>query len=136
MAKVTIDSKKLQATLNKLANKEKPKTTVVVGYTAKYALAVHEKVGMILKGQSRKSGSGKGKYWDPQGKAKAKFLEDPARTERKEIARVIQQAMQAGIPFDKALLLGGLRLQRESQKQVPVDLGNLKASAFTQKELL
>lgn len=51
-----------------------------VGYTAAYALWVHEKVAMKLRGQPRKpSPPHIGRYWDPQGRAQAKFLEEPAR---------------------------------------------------------
>lgn len=56
-------------------------TAVYVGYTAAYALLVHEKVGMILQGQLRQpSPPHIGRYWDPQGQAQAKFLEAPFRT--------------------------------------------------------
>lgn len=76
------------------------KTVVTVGYEAAYALFVHEAVGMVLKGQPRPGGtvkSGKrkgqpkrGKYWDPQDRAQAKFLEQPARTLRKELLAIIR----------------------------------------------
>lgn len=80
-------------------------TVVTVGYTASYALYVHEKVGMVLKGQARTGfywsesakGAGKlgqhrkGKYWDPQGRATAKFLEEPARRLRPLMRADIQQ---------------------------------------------
>lgn len=42
-----------------------------VGFTARYAAWVHEMPG-TLKGQPRRGG--KGRYWDPQGKAQPKFL--------------------------------------------------------------
>jgi hypothetical protein len=51
------------------------KTVAHVGYTAPYALYVHEAVGMVLKGKPRPSG--KGRYWDPAPRATAKFLEIP-----------------------------------------------------------
>ena len=54
------------------------KTEVYVGYTASYAAHVHECVEMKLWGQPRPSK--RGRYWDPLGKAHAKFLEIPART--------------------------------------------------------
>ncbi len=58
-------------------------TSVTVGYTALYALFVHELVKMKLKGKPRpkreKGGKTRGFYWDPQGRAQAKFLEAPAR---------------------------------------------------------
>lgn len=65
-------------------------TEAVVGYTASYALYVHEAVGMVLKGQPR--AGGRGRYWDPQGRAQAKFLEEPARTLGPEMRRIIQEA--------------------------------------------
>lgn len=53
------------------------KTEVETGYTAEYALWVHEMTDMKLKGKKRSGG--KGRYWDPQGRAHAKFLEQPFR---------------------------------------------------------
>ena len=64
-------------------------TEVNVDYTASYALFVHEAVGMVLKGQERVGG--RGKYWDPQGRAQAKFLEEPARTEASQLRRIIKE---------------------------------------------
>ena len=66
---------------------------VQVGYTAAYALYVHEAVDMKLAGKSRgakKRGKGyRGHYWDPQGRAKAKFLEGPFRRLAEQIRAVI-----------------------------------------------
>ncbi len=67
------------------------KSQVKVGYTAFYALYVHEAVGMKLKGQLR---STKGKYWDPQNRAQAKFLEEPARRLGPDLRRMIQERMR------------------------------------------
>jgi hypothetical protein len=53
-------------------------TVVNVGYTAFYAMFVHENVEMKQKGQPRRPPS-KGNYWDPAGRGQAKFLEAPAR---------------------------------------------------------
>lgn len=66
-------------------------TEVSVGYTAAYALYVHEAVGMVLKGKPRPAPS-KGRYWDPQGKAQAKFLEEPSRRLTPELLKMIQEA--------------------------------------------
>lgn len=65
-------------------------TVVDVGYTASYALYVHEQVGMVLKGQPRPSG--RGAFWDPQGQAYAKFLEEPMRRLIPAMNRIIFQA--------------------------------------------
>lgn len=67
-------------------------TVVDVGYTAFYALYVHEAVGMVLKGQPRTGEGAKGRYWDPQGKAQPKFLEEPARRLAPELTRIIRDA--------------------------------------------
>lgn len=112
--------------------KQLDQKSVIVGYTASYAVFVHENVEMKGKGLPRKSG--KGYYWDPQGVAQAKFLEAPARTESNTMGKIVAEAMKKGIPLDQSLYLAGLHLQRESQKLCPVDTGNLKNSAFTRKE--
>lgn len=65
-------------------------TQVDVGYTAAYALYVHEKVAMKLKGQPRPSGQGM--FWDPQGRAYAKFLEEPMRRLMPTLNRIVANA--------------------------------------------
>jgi len=66
-------------------------TEVFVGYTASYALFVHESVGMVLKGQPRTpSPPHQGQYWDPQGRGQAKFLEEPARRLTKDMRRIVE----------------------------------------------
>ena len=65
--------------------------TVTVGYTANYAIFVHEAVGMVLKGQKRTGDKAKGKYWDPQGRAQAKFLEEPSRRLRVQMRAIIKR---------------------------------------------
>jgi len=63
-----------------------------VGYTAAYALYVHENREMKLKGQPRSSG--RGNYWDPQGRGQSKFLEEPARRLRLKMRGIIQANMR------------------------------------------
>lgn len=112
------------------------KNEVTVGYTAKYAVFVHENIEMKLKGKSRKGKhpdgrKRKGKYWDPQDKGRAKFLEQPARELSGRMGKQTANAMKNGATLSQALAVAGLLLQRASQLLVPVDLGNLKGSAFT-----
>lgn len=125
---------------------------VIVGYTAAYALYVHESVEEKLKGQLRAGAKGggrdkktgrfvgggtyRGRFWDPQGRGQAKFLEQPFREMHDELHNVIfrvtkKLGIARGNGLDKGLMLAGLLLQRTSQNLVPVDTGNLKASAFT-----
>lgn len=65
-------------------------TVVTVGYTAHYALIVHENVAMAGKGKPRPSGLGN--YWDPAGRGQAKFLEEPARTMASDLRKIILKA--------------------------------------------
>ena len=113
--------------------KDLQNVVVTVGYTASYALFVHENVEMKLKGKPRPRG--RGLYWDPQGRAQPKFLESVAREEG--IVPGVHKVWLEPHP-DKAwkgyLLAIGLAIQRESQKRVPVDTGHLKNSAFTKME--
>jgi len=87
---VPVDLGNLKASAFTRAEGSGFKTQVRVGYTAFYALYVHEAVAMKLKGLPR--GKGRGFFWDPQGKAQAKFLEEPARTLRPELRRNIREA--------------------------------------------
>jgi hypothetical protein len=93
------------------------KPEVTVGYTQNYAIYVHENL----------------EAHHPVGQAK--FLEDPARTLQKDLSRMILVAMKQKMTLAQALLTAGLRLQRESQKLVPVDTGALKNSAFTRLDV-
>lgn len=97
-------------------SKREDDVVVIVGYTANYALFVHENL------QSRHT------------VGQAKFLEKPARTMRSELVAVVRATYRITGTLLKGLFAAGLRLQRESQKLVPIDTGNLKGSAFTRKE--
>lgn len=102
--------------------------SAVVGYTAAYALWVHE---MIEKHRGEPRSGGKGNYWDPPGRGQPKFLEQPARTEGPVMGDMIRSDLADGKTLGQALLRAALYLQRCSMLLVPVDSGNLKASAFT-----
>ncbi len=61
--------------------------SVEVGYTASYALSVHENMEQTLKGQPRPSGIGV--YWGPHGQPK--FLESAARDKTEEVLEIVAQ---------------------------------------------
>lgn len=123
-------TKKLEATFKALSKKAQNDASqrIVVGYSAPYAMYVHEAVGMVLQGLPRASGHGH--YWDPQGQAQAKFLEQPSRQYAKSIGEYITAQVRKKIPLVDALLSAGKILLKESQRLVPVDTGRLKASGF------
>ena len=124
--------------------------SVAVGYTASYALPVHENRQMKWRGLPRDRsvrlhGSGKfvttghepakkapGLFWGPAGRAG--YLLDVAREMQRELAETVRDMLQRGKTLAQALLVAGLKLQAESQKNVPVETGNLRASAFTRLE--
>jgi len=110
---------KVLRALEKLEHESKRKNNgnVIVGYSASYAVHVHEDMNA--------------KHNEGQ---KAKYLEQPAREIQGELGTIIKGVVKGGGSVIQGLLVAGLRLQRESQKLVPVDTGNLKASAFTEKE--
>lgn len=100
----------------KAASDKKLNPSVIVGYTQAYALHVHENM----------------ESHHPVGQAQ--YLRQPARTLETELANLAIKAVRNGATIAQALLIMGLRLQRESQLLVPVDTGALKASAFTKLE--
>lgn len=89
---------------------------VLVGYTQNYALAVHENLSAY------------------HTVGQAKYLEQPARENKKRYAAIVRALSLKGVPLDQALVAAGLELQRDSMLLVPVDTGALKASAFTKRE--
>lgn len=157
---------KLQSKLKKLAFDAK-RVSVIIGYTAGYAIHVHEnlearhgaawnaayitsKMGIDKKGNMKTAygwtteAVARGYHLNAAGNAKrpapknpnqqAKFLEQPARMYAREVGAIVTDAVKRGVSLVKALLLGGLFLQRKSQEIVPVETGNLRASAFTRQE--
>jgi hypothetical protein len=107
-----------------------PSPSVLVGFTAAYALFVHENMeiwppGMRLKGlprgvglyrkggvvyvsesiltsgKAKTSGGHRGFYWDPQGKAQPKFLEGPARELSND--RTLQKIILESVKAGKTL---------------------------------
>lgn len=108
---------RLGQVIRKLRNlaRRHEKTSVKVGYTAQYAVYVHENLEAN----------------HPNG-GQAKFLEQPAREMREELGAGVRRDMRAGMTLQQALLRAGLKLQAASQQLVPVDTGALRASAFTE----
>lgn len=106
----------------------KTQIVVIVGFTAAYAIYVHE-AAEVLRGKKRPSGIGN--YWDPEPQAQSKYLEQPARQLKRELGKIVVQVTKTTGSLERGLIVAGLRLQAAAQKRVPVEYGNLKASAFT-----
>jgi hypothetical protein len=65
---------------------------VEIGYTAAYAVYVHEDLEMNLHGEPRPSGLGV--YWGPKGENK--FLEKTVRLNEKNIVEIVMQRAKVG----------------------------------------
>ena len=87
--------------------------SVTVGFTANYAVFVHENLQAV----------------HPHGQSK--FLEQPMVENRVKYGNIYAKARSEGKTAAQALVLAGLALQRDAMKLCPVDTGNLRASAFT-----
>ena len=138
--------KKLQAL--EIRSKQLHDGSVIVGYSAAYAIYVHEdmskthgaayntkyaseiKEGLTKTGKVKKGWKGK---TDRGSNQQAKFLEQPAREmggPGGELAQIVTEQVVQGVPMQKALLVAGEALLRESMMIVPVETGNLKGSGF------
>lgn len=107
-------AKGLLAKLNELGvkAKEASEASVTVGYTQNYALYVHEIPAYHVVGE-------------------VEYLMKAVRATKKEVQANIIKAYQRGATLEQALLIGGLRFQREAMNRTPIDTGALRASAFT-----
>lgn len=86
--------------------------SIDIGYTAPYAIYVHE---------------------DLQANhtvGQAKFLEQPLRQNIQKVVANVSRAVASGRPLSEALLAEGKRIEILSKQLVPVDTGYLKKSSF------
>ncbi|GIW60123.1 MAG: hypothetical protein KatS3mg087_1189 [Patescibacteria group bacterium] len=102
--------------LRDIVRKVKKPEDVIVGFTQRYAIFVHERTDLTHRvGQ-------------------AKFLESAAIEHRDVLAEIVRRVFDTTGDFQQALLVAGLRLQREAQLRTPVDTSALRSSAFTTTE--
>lgn len=66
---------------------------VEVGYTAAYAIFVHENMEQKLKGEPRPSGLGE--YWGPSGEPK--YLENSAREKADDVVKIVTAYAREGL---------------------------------------
>lgn len=94
----------------------KPQVAAVVGYSAPYALMVHERLDV------------------QHNNGQAKFLEQPALMYRDMLAMQIERDLRQGKEMQQAVLGAAETLKLLSQDLVPVDTGTLRDSAFARVE--
>jgi hypothetical protein len=123
---------RLLAALRKHQN-DRP-VSVVVGYEDAVALYLHEMDPVTL-GQDVPRRSGLGHLWGPSDYG-PQFLTGPLRSLLNDgtLRGIVNEALESGRTLKQALLLAGLRLQRESQELIPAEHGDVKRSAFTEAE--
>lgn len=94
-----------------------PTVSLRIGYTAFYALRVHEDLMMN----------------HPNG-GEAKFLEKAIRRNNAEITDIVSREIRNGQSLSEALFKAGEMIVAESTKLVPVDTGYLRDSWYIQIE--
>jgi hypothetical protein len=111
--------KELQARLRNLAKESQKHDTsaVSVGYTAPYAIYVHEDLTA---------------HHEP-GK-KAKFLSGPARRLARELGELVAAKKRKGATMLEAHIAAARRLLEESRIEVPVDTSFLQKSWFIRND--
>lgn len=106
----------LQRKLQQLMKSAKEQENiVVVGYSQRYAIWVHETNKNYRVGQ-----------W--------KYLEQPNREMRDSLKEIINQVFLQTKSMRKALLMAGFALLRASRELCPEDTGALKASGYVAME--
>lgn len=90
---------------------------IVVGYSAPYAMRIHEDLEMV----------------HPNG-GQAKYLEQPIAEMKDELAAMVRDCLMKRISLGDALLKVGEAILKASQELVPVDTGNLRDSGYVRLE--
>lgn len=85
--RVPVDSGNLRAS-GYSRREQAGKDAAEVGFSASYAVFVHENMEQKLKGQPRRSGSGKGRYWET---GQPKFLQSVLEEDRDTILDIIRE---------------------------------------------
>lgn len=107
---MTVNTKKVEAMLQRQSLKGRVVSTWSVRYSTYYAVYVHENL----------------QSYHPIGQAK--FLEEPARRLAPLFGRNAAKALRQKKNLDDAMYDNARMLYRESQPLVPVDTGRLKKS--------
>jgi hypothetical protein len=89
-----------------------------VGYTAPYAIYVHERLDV----------------YHPNGQAK--FLTTAARRVQRKMSKLVVDLMRKGLPLRSAVLQSAILLLDESRRLVPVDTGRLWKSGYAKTEYI
>jgi len=102
------------------ADKRQKKTEVSssVGFTANYALPVHEATHTSFKAPGTRS----------------KFLESTTRELSDDLVSQIGRDVKKGLQMEDAIQRAALRLQAAALKITPIDTGNLRRSSFARKD--
>ena len=85
-----VDTSNLINSQYRIVKNEGRRVVAAIGYTARYAAAVHEKPG-TLRGAGVARPSGRGNYWDPSGEPQ--FLSKAGDENMDEIDAAITKAM-------------------------------------------
>lgn len=115
--KVTVETNGIADLRAKLTSMVKKGAKLAIGYSADYAVMVHEDLEVHHK---------------PPGQAK--FLSEPINLLRRDLQIFIRDELKMGKPLQKVLEDAGNKLLEFSKRLVPVDTGNLKNSGYVKVE--
>lgn len=114
---VTVDVSEVVASLQGASLRGRKHVRVDVGYTAPYAVYVHEDLEAS----------------HPNG-GQAKYLEQPARTLAKDMMDIIVTSVQNRNGLEEGCRRAGNLLLSTSRALVPVDTGRLRDSGYVKTE--
>lgn len=95
-----------------MAEKVGREVRLVVGYSAPYAMRIHEDLEM------------------PHKNGQAKFLEEPLKLLRNDMRIYIRDQLRKEVKLEKVLINVGNKILSVSRKLVPVDTGRLRDSGY------
>lgn len=118
-----------------------------IGYTAPYAVFVHENLQMKLRGELRTGSPKNGKpriyprYWDAStlssgssGQGQAKFLEAPVRENSQKLGQMAHHLVKdRKMTLERATYMVALEILNLSKAVVPYDTGDLYKSGYVKR---
>jgi hypothetical protein len=135
MAEVVVGLDKLIAKMKQKIKEAKAwdDISVNVGYSAPHAAFVHEDLE-ALHGAAYNAAHEKdfaaGRDVPRRPQEQAKYLEDPSRRLRDDMATIVRDSLKSGDLIAKALYKAGAYLLEASKELVPTDTGELMDSGF------
>lgn len=115
------------AGLRKITSRYKTDARIDVGFTAPYAIFIHEFSNPKTLGAGVPRPSGIGEYWGPP-QFGPKYLESTLREFGGEARRIIREAVKGGKTVAQGMFYAAQMILRIAKSRVPVEHGELRDS--------